>query len=275
MRLVSASARVRRRLVWAASLAAIGVVGALVVLLLPSKSPPPVTAPLSTPGVGQLAAAPKLEVSAATRRAIDATLDRFIPDAVAQKNLRAAWALAGPELHSAQTFAQWRAGTTPIPYYPAAGTTFHDWQTIEVGRRYVILNILIHPTPGAKVSPYEFSGEVVERNGHWLVNRLYTIAIFNRPTKTTHEIGPADFAAPAPGGATPSGHATLGRAGIFPVVGVLLLVLLVPLSVAGIALVRARRWRRQVRAAGHTDLPPLPKRYLRERSERPESASRH
>lgn len=273
MRLVPASARARRRLIWAASLAAIAVAGASVVLVLPNKKPP-TAAPTVNEGQAQLAGAPTLHVSAAARRAIDALLDRFVPEGVARKNLTAAWALAGPELRSAQTFAQWRAGTTPIPYYPAAGTTFHDWQTIEVGPRYVIFNLLVHPTAGAKVSPYEFSGEAVEQNGHWLMNRLYTIAIFNRVTKTTHEIGPADFSAPAPSQTTAADHATVGRIGIAPVLGLLGLILVVPLSFGAIALVRARRWRRYVRATTATDLPPLPERYLRERSERENSLSR-
>ena len=127
----------------------------------------------------------------------------------------------------------------------------------------------------AKVSPYEFSGEAIERNGRWLVNRLYTIAIFNRVTKTTHEIGPADFSAPAPSQATPADKPGVGRIGIVPVISLLGLILLVPLSFGGIAFVRARRWRRHVRATTGTELPPLPERYLRERSERLESASRH
>jgi hypothetical protein len=138
----------------------------------------------------------------------------------------------------------------------------------------VIFNILIHPTPHAKVSPYEFSGEVVEEHGRWLVNRLYTIAIFNRVTKKTHEIGPADFAAPAPS-ATPTGHATLGNLGLLPIVGILALVLLVPLGFGGIAVVRARRWRRHVRESGGGELPPLPSSYLRARAEREKSGTRH
>ncbi|HZQ80790.1 MAG TPA: hypothetical protein VFB25_02315 [Gaiellaceae bacterium] len=275
MKLVPASPRARRRLVWVAVPVVVAAIAGTVIAVLPSKSPPKsknVAAP--TPTVQQLAGAPAQRLTAADRRAIDATLDAFIPAGVARKNLAAAWALAGPELRSAQTHAQWLAGTTPIPQYPAAGTTFHDWQTIDSGPRYVIFNILIHPTAGAQVAPYEFSGEMIKRDGKWLVNRLYTIAIFNRVTKTTHEIGPADFAAPPPS-STPHARAVLGGFGLLPIVALLGLVLLVPAGFGAIALVRARRWRRQSRASRGSELPPLPASYLRQHPEQSESLSPH
>jgi hypothetical protein len=274
MRLRPESPRARRRFTWIAAAVVVAAAGAAVVLVLPSKKPP-APAPLPSGARQQLAAAAKPRIGAAERRAIDATLDRFVPEAVAHKNLAAAWKLDGPELRSAQTYTQWLGGTTAVPYYPAADTGLHDWRTIDNGRGYVIFNILIHPTRGAKVAPYEFSGEMVLRNGHWLVNRLYTIAIFNRVTRTTHEIGPADFAAPAPSGTAPSGSAALGAVGLAPLFGVLGLGLLVVLAFGVVALVRARRWRRLVRETGRTELPPLPKSYLRDRSERPETLSRH
>lgn len=271
MSLLPASPRARRRLVWIAGAAVLLVAGVAIAVLLPEG--PPKTPVAGTEGQAQLAAAPNVHVQPAERRAIDRVLDRFIPAAVGRKDAEAAWALAGPELRASSSLAEWRQGNSPVPAYPVAGTTFHDWRTIDAGPRYVVFNILLHPQPHAGLAAYEFSGQMVQQDGSWLVNRLYTIAIFNRVTKTTHEIGPADFAAPPPS-STPNGHAALGDLGLLPVIGLLLLVLVVPLVFGAIAFRRHRRWRRHVRTAARTELPPLPEGYLRDRSKEPETLSR-
>ena len=148
----------------------------------------------------------------------------------------------------------------PIPYYPVLEQTFHTWRTIEVGPRYVIFNLLVHARPSSHLGSYVFSGQVIKQGDHWLVNRIYTIAIMNPVTKKTHEIGPADFVAPPPTSQTPNTKGTIGI-GIVPVISILGLILLIPVSFGVVALVRARRWRRMVRASSSTDLPPLPSSY--------------
>jgi len=271
MPLRPASPRIRRRLVWVVATAVLVVGGATIAALLPEHGP---KAPVAgTEGPAQLASAPNLHVGAADRREIDAALDRFIPAAVGRNDAAAAWALAGPELRASSSLAQWRRGDSPVPAYPVAGSTFHTWRTIDAGPRYVVFNILLHPKRGANLAAYEFSGEMVKSGRRWLVNRFYTIAVFNRVTKTTHEIGPADFAAPPPS-STPHGHAALGNLGLLPIAGLLALALLVPLGFAGVAFRRHRRWRHHVRTTARTELPPLPEGYLRDRSEQPETLSR-
>lgn len=236
-------------------LAALG----LIAILIPSEQ---AKNPQASPSKGpaQLAVAPRLRLSATDRHAIDITLDRFLPAGLTGKSPATAWALAGPELRSGSTLADWRAGTSPIPYYPVLETTFHGWRTIDVGPRYVIFNLLVHPKPGAQVPTTVFSGEVVKQGNRWLVNRLYTIATMNPVTRTTREVGPADFAAPPPASQAPEGK-PVRRVGIVPVLSILALILLLPLSFGGVALVRAWRWRARVRAAESTDLPPLPSGY--------------
>ena len=105
----------------------------------------------------------------------------------------------------------------------------------------------------------------MKRGNQWLVNRIYTIAIMNPVTKKTHEVGPADFVAPPPSSQTPNGKSTL-EVGIMPVISILSLIVLIPLSFGVIALLRARRWRRMVRANARTELPPLPSGYRPGRS---------
>jgi hypothetical protein len=89
------------------------------------------------------------------------------------------------------------------------------------------------------------------------------------PAQPTHELGPRDYAAPPPtqrnrSTATPGSHSFL-----LPAVGLFALILLVPAGFGGVALLRARRWRRAVGLSGRTELPPLPASYRREPEEEP------
>jgi hypothetical protein len=45
------------------------------------------------------------------------------------------------------------------------------------------------------------------------------------------------------------------------VIAIFAVVLLIPLTLGGVALLRARRWKRAVRASGRNELPPLPSTY--------------
>jgi hypothetical protein len=254
------SPRARRRLLLVGALTTVLGIVVAVTLLVPSHGPPSAK-PTAHEGPPRLATAPA-KLTATDRRAIDATLDTFIPAGMERRNAAAAWALAGPEMKSSSSLAAWHRGASPIPYFLPREKTFHDWQTVDVGRGYVIFNLLLHPVHRS-VGSYVFSGQVVKQRGRWLVNRLYTIAIMKPPTHSgLHEVGPADFAAPAGSGQSPPGKPVLGGFGIIPVVSVLALVLLVPLSLGLIALGRARRWRRLVRSSDRTALPPLPSGYL-------------
>lgn len=255
------SPRARRRALGAAIVGVPLLAVVLIVLLVPNHTPTN-SEPRGDEGPAQLATAtPPVHLSRADRRAINVLLDRFMPAALTRRDPTTAWKLAGPELRSGSTLAAWRAGTTPVPYYPVLETSFHHWQTIEVGRRYVVFNILVHAVPSAHLGAYVFSGQAVKRRDRWLVNRLYTIAIMNPVTRTTREIGPADFKAPPPTSQTPSGKPLIGHVGIIPAISVIGLVLLIPLALGIGALFRARRWRRRVRASGRTELPPLPSGY--------------
>jgi hypothetical protein len=259
--MLPASPRRRRRLAWGAAATGALAAAAVLAVVIPTRSPPS-PAPTTDEGPAQLATRATSHLTRVDRLAIDRTLDRFVPAGMARHDLAAAWALAGPEMKTGSTLATWRAGNTPVPYVVPREHTFHDWETIDVGPRYVIFNLMLHPRDPRVASSFVYSGEVVKAHGRWLVNRLYTIAIMRRPTKTgLHEVGPADFAAPPPGSSREPGKALLGHAGLLPVIGILGLVLLIPIGVGVGALVRARRWRRAVRARDRSALPPLPTGY--------------
>jgi hypothetical protein len=256
---IPSSPRLRRRLRWLGVGVAAGVAIAAVALLVPSPKQPNPNPPKNAPPAKL--ASHSTYVSPAERKAINKTLDQFIPAALDRRSPATAWRLAGPELTSGSSLREWRAGNSPIPYYPARGKTFHGWTTIDSGRGYVVFNLLVHPLHGAKESAWVFSGEMIKRHSHWLVNRLYTIAILARPTKSgRHEVGPADFAAgPAQSGVPVGTSGVIGKTWLLPVVGVIALVFLVPLGFGIAALLRARRQRRLYRRPEDRFLPPLPR----------------
>lgn len=269
------SPRARRRLLGLGGALALLATGVAVALLLPNKGPSNAE-PTGKPVPAQLAVNTHRKLAAADRRAIDRLLDRFFPAAVAGEDPGSAWALAGPELRAGTSRDEFSQGTSPVPRYPANEPNYHHWRAIDVERGAVVLNILVHPKDPKKLGSWVFSVQVVKSGRRWLVNRIYTIAVMNPPTRpatVTHELGPADYA--SAGGAPRSGPTSKpgGHSLLVPVVAILALVLLVPLTLGGVALVRARRWRREVRARGGTELPPLPSTYRRHEEEHEELAS--
>lgn len=261
MRLLE-SPRARRRLVVAGPIVLVAAVLAVVFALIPSHGPS-APGPTGNEGPAQLAANSKpVKLTPADRRAINAVLDRFLPAAMERKDITAGWALAGPELKSGSTLAGWRHGNTPVPYYPARETTFHNWELIDSEKGSVVFNLLVHPAKGSKLAPYVFSGEVVRSHGGWLVNRLYTIAIMNKPTKKNQhpEVGPADFSGVGGGASTASVNSDhKGR--LLPILGLIALIVLIPLGLAAFAVAKAVRWRRRTRRSGRSEVPALPTRY--------------
>jgi hypothetical protein len=256
------SPRKRRRVLRLGALAIVVVAGATTAAAVGGHKPPRGAATVNE-GPAQLASNTKTTLTRADRLAIDRALDVFVPAGLERRDMRKAWAVAGPEFRADSSLAGWLRGNTSVPAYPARDRDFHGkWDTIDVEPGAVIFNLALHPRPGAKEPPTVFSGQVVKRGGRWLVNRMYAISLEYKVTRTTHEIGPADFGAGAVYHPPPPDKARYGGIGILPIVGILALVLLIPASLGGVAIVRARRWRRQVRER-QTTLPPLPSTYRR------------
>lgn len=253
-----------------------GVVGAVVAFGVVFRQPPqPSTAPPKNAPLAQLVTR-STRVTPAERRAIDKVLDRFIPAALTHRSMRTAWKLSGPELTGGSSLEQWLHGTSPIPYYPVAGATFHDWTTIDAGPGYVVFNLLVHPRRSSKLkAAWVFSGEMIHSHSHWLVNRLYTIALFNPATKSgRHEVGPADFAAASPSSAAPPvGHGLLGKQWLLAIVGVIALAVLFPAGFGLVSVLRARRRRRRYERPRDKALPPLPHSYDRTAATPPDRAA--
>lgn len=265
MRVVPSSPRARRRLFrFGIALTAAATIAGIALALQspkqPSSAPPKNAAPAQH-------VTRSTRVTPKERRAINATLDKFLSASLDRSSPATAWRLAGPEMKSGSTLREWRAGTSPVPYFPTREKTFGGWDAVDAGPKYVVFDhLLVHPKSGAQTSASIFSGEVVKRGSHWLVNRLYTIAVMKRPTKAgTHQLGPQDYAAPSAsgqgGGSQTSGGGTLGKQWLLVGAGLVGLVLLFPLGFGIVSTVRSRR--RQKQYAAHRgrerDLPPLPR----------------
>jgi hypothetical protein len=264
------SPRLRRRLAWlgAAGLV-VGAIAAAVVLVpdhTAQTAPPQNTAPPKHAASAQSArktvsarrtshhVARHHGITPVDRRAINATLDQFIPDGVGQRSMATAWRLSGPELTAGSTLRQWRHDSSPIQYFPVAGKTFHSWRTLDSSRNSVDFDILVEPRPHTRYGSWVFSGEMIRRHSHWLVNRFYTTAEMQPVRGSRHEIGPADFAAPAAAGVTTTGKARLSGIWLLAIAGVFGLALLFPLGFGVTSVVRNRRRR----AGTDRALPPLP-----------------
>jgi hypothetical protein len=262
MRVVPSSPRLRRRLTRVGAALALGGAVAAAVLLVPDRTPRNTAPPKNAPRAQVVKQS--TYVAPADRRAIDRTLDRFLPAALGRTDPEQAWNLAGPGLKGGATLREWRHGASSVPYYPPRGKTFHHWKTIDAGPGFVDFNVLVHPRKGK--GSYEFSGSMIKRNGRWLVNGLYTIAVFAAPTKSgRHEIGPADFAA---GAAQSSNQAAppqtaggdkLGSTWLLGIGGLIVLALLFPLGFGVASVLKARRSRKVYARSAERELPPLPR----------------
>jgi hypothetical protein len=229
--------------------AAVPITGvALVVALVPERSSIEDTI-TTDEGPAQLADNTVYHLHPGDHAKINALLDRFIPAAVERRSAATAWALAGPELRAYSSVAQWRAGNTPVPEYPARGKTFHYWTIVYVGKNEVLFNILLHPRPGVIVPSYELAGQVIRHGTDWRVNRLYTIATFSHPSaKRTQVVGPNDFGAPASNPSPATNHARLSRAYAIPLFLVFGGAILFPLGFGAFAFLRSRRFKQATAA---------------------------
>jgi hypothetical protein len=248
----------RRRLFWIGL--AVAAAGTAVGLILAIPSPKHENVdPTGNEGPAQTVAQTSVPLTRKNRQEIEALLERFVPAAVGRQSATTAWALAGPELKASSTLSQWKKGISPVPSYPVREKSFTGWPTVDVEKDQVVLSLLVHPKPGSgDLGDYTFSVQTIKQGGRWLVNRIYTIAI-NHPVRNgKHEIGPADFAPAGSSSSTPAGKARLGSSWLLPIVAILSLAFVIPLTVGGALFIRSRRARRR---HAEENLPPLPSSY--------------
>lgn len=194
-----ASPRRRRRLFWGAGLGVLAVAVVFAVKAMPgAKEQPPET--FSNQQAYDVLAHEKLvKVKPRDRSAINRTLDRFVPAAVARRDPAGAYAVSTPNLRSQATAKQWRTGDIPVHPFPARGRTFHGWTVNYAMRNHVNLDLLVMPDLKKELRPIAFTIDVEKVKGEWLVDAVLPIAVFaplppqgNRgPVISTYDLVPS------------------------------------------------------------------------------------
>jgi hypothetical protein len=193
----------------------------------------------------------------AEKRAIDASLDRFVATAVQRHDFAASYDLVTPPMRRGISRRAWAHGQTNVMAYPARGTSFHGWTVDLAQPRYVMLDLILQPRRGAKVGPMIFTLELRRVHGRWLVASFIPSASFAGAERTGSMKAFADY---GPLASTNPKPKHVNRLFLIGPALVLLLILALP---AGIVLRGWRRDRRAEREFGKPlsrELPPLPPR---------------
>ena len=222
---------------------------AAVVVLYPS--PKRHEAPVSVAPPQVTAKERSVRLRPAERRAIDATLDRFVPAAVARRDPSAARELATPELRAGATSAQWEKGEIPVYPYDARGTKFHGWRVNVAHPGYVNVDLMLMSRHPRRQGSIIFKVELERVDGRWLVASFQPAAAFSAVGQRPQVTASNDF------GPNPAAN-TAGEARLSPVwfavpAAIGSLIVLVPLFILVRGWFSARRYR-----SSSGGLPPLP-----------------
>jgi hypothetical protein len=196
-------------------------------------------------------------VGPAERRAIDATLDRFVASAVQRHDLAASYDLVTPAMRTGISRRAWAHGTTNVMAYPARGTRFHGWTVDLAQPGYVMVDLLLQPRPHAHQGPMIFTVELRRVHGRWLVASFIPSASFAGAERTGSMKAFADY------GPLASRNPKPKHVNRLFLIGPALVVLLIVALPVGIVLLSRRRNRRAERDFGKPlprSLPPLPPR---------------
>ena len=137
-----------------------------------------------------LAAAPaQAGVSKADRAAVNALLDRFVPDVLDGKDLRAGQALVGGYV-----------SVDTIQRYPAAPGRYHGWLLSYATPGDVGFDLVVQPVNRRKTGAWSFRGEAQKVHGVWKIVDWYPVAQFQPVGKGAWVNGPNDLSPTARGG---------------------------------------------------------------------------
>jgi hypothetical protein len=196
-----------------------------------------------------------VKVTRRDRAGINATLDGFVPAAMARRHPIDAYRFSTPNLRHQATLREWRTGDIPVHPFPARGRTFHGWVVNYAIRNHVNLDLLVMPRLEEEKRPIAFTIDMRRIHGRWLVDAVLPIAVFaplppqgNRgPVISTNDLVPGT----PRGGALHSRVSWLWAVVPFSLVGLGLLSVLFLL--VGRGMLQDRKLRKH-----HKSLPPLP-----------------
>jgi hypothetical protein len=121
-----------------------------------------------------------LKLTRADRREIDATLERFVQQAMGRRDLASAYRLATPALRGGLTLAQWRRGDIPVyPYRARPGST-RGWQLQFAEGNHAAIEVFLQPGRREPLGPVTLAVDLRKVGGRWLVDGLAPTAIFSK-----------------------------------------------------------------------------------------------
>jgi hypothetical protein len=177
----------------------------------------------------------EVRVTPQQRRAVNETLVAFVRTGVTRSDPAAAWELTTPEMRAGIARTDWDNGELPVLPFPANLSSVDDWTVITSYPGDLTVDLMLQPRAGAQRGPIAFAIELKRREGRWLVDSMV-------PEQAFGPSGPS--AAPKPLPKNFKGKEPKARLSplYFIIPGAVLgLIVLVPLSVALLGLLRARR----------------------------------
>jgi hypothetical protein len=94
----------------------------------------------------------------------------FILTAVARKNLRKAYGIAGPQIRQGQSLKEWLTGNIAVVPYPVDELKLAPMKIDYSYAKEAAVEIALLPRDGADVKPLIFYMDLIKQNGRWLVN---------------------------------------------------------------------------------------------------------
>lgn len=160
------SPRFQRRLFWASLIVLAAGVVAVVGVRLGNKGD---VKPVARQGVGvtDVSKAPKstkLDPQAAQ------VAKEFILTAVARKDLRRAYDLAGPQIKQGQSLKSWLTGDIAVVPYPISDLKIAPMKIDFSYPKEAAIEVALLPKKGFKVKPLIFYMDLIKQQGKWVVN---------------------------------------------------------------------------------------------------------
>jgi hypothetical protein len=97
----------------------------------------------------------------------------FILTAVARKNLRKAYELAGPQIRQGQSLKEWLTGNIAVIPYPVSDVKFAPFKIDYSFPKHALIEIALLPTAKAQargVKPQLFYVDLKKLHGKWVVD---------------------------------------------------------------------------------------------------------
>lgn len=241
---VLASYRWRRRIIWLTVTAAISTGAVVIGFTWSNTAPYESTAPT---GPLKLTYSPPKAVRLRLHdKALAlAVVSRFIDTAVARKNVDRSWGLVAPELRAGVTRKEWDTGSMPFSPYPVAGAR---WRLLYSDVQGIGFSVALFPAKGSHQSAQVFMIGLhpVESRSHrrWLVDTWQAA-----PTSGATGGGAQTAGGSGVGGVLESVSpkvSNFGKAKESPIwlllpVGLLSLIVLIPVGIAGANWYRGHR----------------------------------